>query len=53
MDYLGINSALQLPQLKDITDTQIVMPTNSEDAVPADNQKLIPVGQPEVLKQAS
>lgn len=36
MDYLGINSPSQLPQLKDITDVQIVMPTDGRDAVPED-----------------
>src|SRR6202012_2862243 len=30
MDYLGINSPSQLPQLKDITDMQIVMPTSGQ-----------------------
>jgi len=36
MDYLGINSPSQLPQLKDITDLEIVMPTNAEEAIPED-----------------
>lgn len=49
MDYLGINSPAQLPQLKDITDVEIVMPTNAEDALPADTPHL---GYGE-LKQAS
>jgi segregation and condensation protein B len=34
MDYLGINSAAQLPQLKDITDKEIIIPTSGMDAVP-------------------
>ena len=54
MDYLGINSPAQLPQLKDITDLQIVMPTSALEAVPEDIQNtavLVDVqGQ---LKQAS
>ena len=51
MDYLGINSPAQLPQLKDITDMEIVMPTNSKDALPADSPLLVgPFGE---LKQAS
>lgn len=49
MDYLGINSPSQLPQLKDITDVEIVMPTNAEDALPADTPQ---IGFNE-LKQAS
>ncbi len=49
MDYLGINSPAQLPQLKDITDIEIVMPTSAEDAQPADTPHL---GYDE-LKQAS
>ena len=36
MDYLGINSPAQLPQLKDITDIQIVMPTSGLEAIPGD-----------------
>ncbi len=51
MDYLGINSPAQLPQMKDITDVQIVMPTSSEEAQPADTPGLIIVN--EQLKRAS
>lgn len=36
MDYLGINSPNDLPQLKDITNIEIVMPTNATDATPED-----------------
>jgi segregation and condensation protein B len=53
MDYLGINSPSQLPQLKDITDINIVMPTSSEDAQPADANPLMINGTPSILKQAS
>ena len=35
MDYLGINSASQLPQLKDITDKEIIIPTSGLEAVPS------------------
>jgi len=52
MDYLGINSPSQLPQLKDITDMQIVMPTNAEEALPADSPNLI-VNEEGTLRQAS
>lgn len=51
MDYLGINSPAQLPQMKDITDVQIVMPTNAEDAIPDD--ALVVVNEDGALKQAS
>ncbi len=53
MDYLGINSPSQLPQLKDITDVQIVMPTSGQDAVTEDSPSLIMVTGHGELKQAS
>ena len=53
MDYLGINSPSQLPQIKDITDIQIVMPTNAEEAIPVDAQGLLIVDEHTELKQAS
>ncbi len=53
MDYLGINSAMQLPQLKDITDIQIVMPTNGEEAATEDSKGIIMVPGHGELKQAS
>ena len=54
MDYLGINSPAQLPQLKDITDLQIVMPTAGTDAVPDDAQHgLVIDGEHSLLKKAS
>ena len=34
MDYLGINSPAELPQLKDITNIEVVLPTNSSEALP-------------------
>lgn len=34
MDYIGINSSAQLPQLKDITNIEIVLPTNGTEAIP-------------------
>jgi segregation and condensation protein B len=34
MDYLGINSSAQLPQLKDITNTEIIFPTQGSEAQP-------------------
>jgi len=34
MDYLGINNPNQLPQLKEIASTDLVIPTNAEEALP-------------------
>ncbi|HRO41817.1 MAG TPA: SMC-Scp complex subunit ScpB [Flavipsychrobacter sp.] len=34
MDYLGINSPTDLPQLKDISNLEIVLPTDGSDALP-------------------
>lgn len=52
MDYLGINSPAQLPQLKDITDLQIVMPTSGLEAVTEDAKGLA-IAPQATLKQAS
>ncbi len=44
MDYLGINAPAELPQLKDIINTEIVMPTNGSDASPeADTNMMVSV----------
>ena len=53
MDYLGINSPSQLPQLKDITDKEIVIPTNGLDAVPVNPGTTIDINGPRTLRQAS
>jgi segregation and condensation protein B len=53
MDYLGINSPAQLPQLKDITDIQIVMPTSAQEAIPEDAQGSVMISEHGELKQAS
>lgn len=34
MDYLGINAPAELPQLKDISNIEIVLPTNGSAALP-------------------
>ncbi len=39
MDYLGINSAEQLPELKEIINTDIVFPTSGSDAIPDSEQE--------------
>ena len=40
MDYLGINNSAELPQLKDIINTDIVMPTNGSEATPGDGDEV-------------
>lgn len=39
MDYLGINSIEQLPELKEIMNTDIVFPTNGAEAIPDSEQE--------------
>lgn len=53
MDYLGVNSTAQLPQLKEIMNTDIVMPTNGEEAVPemGQNKQLIVDEQGELREE--
>lgn len=41
MDYIGINSASQLPKLKDITTDDLVVPTNGQDAIPVQNSMIV------------
>jgi segregation and condensation protein B len=41
MDYLGINSATELPQLKDITNIEIVIPTAGAEAIPEDDSTMV------------
>lgn len=41
MDYLGINSAGELPQLKDVSNIDIVLPTNGSDASPEAEAALV------------
>lgn len=41
MDYLGINTSGELPQLKDITNIDIVLPTNGSEAVPEGESQLL------------
>jgi len=43
MDYLGINSPAELPQLKDISNIEIVMPTAGADAIPEGESGLLVV----------
>lgn len=50
MDYIGINSPAGLPQLKDITNLEIVMPTNGAEAVPeGENGTLVVTGDGSLL----
>jgi len=39
MDYLGINSPEELPALKDISNIEIVLPTNADEAKPANQNE--------------
>jgi segregation and condensation protein B len=41
MDYLGINNSGELPQLKDITNIDIVLPTNGTEAIPEGDSQLL------------
>ena len=41
MDYLGINNSGELPQLKDITNIDIVLPTNGSEAIPEGDSQLL------------
>ncbi len=39
MDYLGINSTDELPKMKEIFNTDIVIPTHGDQAIPDDQKK--------------
>jgi segregation and condensation protein B len=41
MDYLGINNQAELPQLKDISNIEIVMPTDASEAAPEGDNALV------------
>jgi segregation and condensation protein B len=43
MDYLGVNSTLDLPQLSEVAGAEVIYPTNADEAIPEEhpNQKLI------------
>ena len=41
MDYLGINNSGELPQLKDITNIDIVLPTSGSEAIPEGDSQLL------------
>jgi segregation and condensation protein B len=41
MDYIGINSATQLPKLKDITTDNITLPTSANEAIPEQTTLLL------------
>lgn len=50
MDYLGINSPAQLPQLKDITNIEIVMPTEGAEALPEAENRVLVVSEDGILQ---
>lgn len=41
MDYLGINNSGELPNLKDITNIEIVLPTDASEAMPEDEAQML------------
>jgi segregation and condensation protein B len=41
MDYLGINNPNDLPELKDITNIEIVLPTDASEAIPDEDTPLL------------
>ncbi len=45
MDYLGINSPSELPQLKDISNTEIILPTSGAEAAPEGENGGLLVGE--------
>lgn len=55
MDYLGVNAPGDLPQLKEVSDTEVVYPTNGEDAAPEEhpNRKMIVDNNGELKVEAS
>jgi len=55
MDYLGINSPADLPQLKEVANTEIVYPTSGEEAIPEEqeNRKLVVDNNGELKMEAA
>src|SRR5690606_32099124 len=53
MDYLGINAPEDLPALKDISNIDIVIPTNGTDAEPGEQEALMMVEADGTLKEES
>ncbi len=51
MDYLGINNSEDLPALKDITNIDIVIPTNGTDAEPGEPEAKVLVEADGTLKE--
>lgn len=51
MDYLGINSSEDLPALKDISNIDIVIPTNGSEAEPGEPEALVMVEADGSLKE--
>ena len=53
MDYLGINNAGELPQLKDITNIDIVLPTSGLEAAPEGENGSLAVAEDGTLQPLS
>lgn len=51
MDYLGINDSGDLPELKDISNIDIVLPTDGKDAEPGEQEALVMVEADGSLKE--
>lgn len=51
MDYLGINNSQELPELKDITNIEIVMPTDASEAVPEGDSQLLVSADGNLVKE--
>lgn len=52
MDYLGINNSGELPQLKDITNIEIVLPTNGSEAQPEDEAQVLVTAEGTLIENA-
>lgn len=50
MDYLGINNSTDLPELKDITNIEIVLPTNGSEAQPEDEAQVLVTAEGDLVQ---
>lgn len=51
MDYLGINNSGELPNLKDITNIEIVLPTDASEAMPEDEAQLLVAADGSIVEE--
>jgi segregation and condensation protein B len=52
MDYIGINNSGELPQLKDITNIDIILPTSGSDALPEDEANMLVTAEGNLVKHS-